>query len=213
MSSTEGRPARHGWAQATLRFLAYPANLAFAGVAAFVLALPLVTALPAAVAAARSMDDWLREGSDTVFTSTFREFAASWRRTLPLGVLAAVIVAMLMLNGAFLWAQLARGTSGPALALGAATIPVAVSAGLFLLALPVAATRNRDGTAREWLVEAGYLVTSRPLRAAGLLALSSAMVVTFAFVPTVIPFFGISVPVYLALVSLGGPDSAPPPAG
>lgn len=208
------RAPRSGWEQTALRALAYPANLAFAGFAGFILALPLVTALPAAVAAARSMDGWLREDSTTVFTSTFREFAATWRRTLPLGVLTAVLVAILTVDVLFLWSQLATGTNGLALAMGAATVPVAISVALMLLALPVAASRNRDGTARQWLVEAAYLVTSRPLRATILLALSAAVTLTCVLIPTLVPFFWLSVPAYLALTSLGAPAAVPPgPSG
>ncbi len=210
-SPKNGRTPRRGWEQTALSALTYPANLAFAGVAGFILAIPLVTALPAAVAAARSMDDWLREDSTTVFTSTFRQFAATWRRTLPLGVLAFVVVAILIVDVLFLANQIASGTSGLALALGAATVPVAVSVALMLLAVPVAASRNRDGTARQWLIEAGYLVTSRPLRATILLVLSVAVALTCALLPTLIPFFGLSLPVFLALTSLGPPAPAAPP--
>lgn len=184
-----------------MRLLAYPANLMFAGLAAFVLALPLVTALPAAVAAARSMDGWLRNDSSTVFTSTFREFAATWRRTLLPGVVSLVVVAILVVDGLFLWNQLTQGTSGLGLAAGAASVPVAVTVALLLLAFPVAASRNRDGTAGQWLIEAAHLVITRPVRAASLLVLTVAILFTCVLVPTIIPFFGISVPVYLALVS------------
>lgn len=210
MSLTQRRAAGHGWEQTALRVLAYPANLAFAGVAGLLLALPLVTALPAAIAVGRSLDGWLREDSTTVFTSTFREFAATWRRTLPLGALGAVVVGFLVFDGWFLWAQVTSGTSGLALAIGAASVPVAISVALMLLALPVAASRNRDGTAKEWLIEAGYLVTTRPLRATILLVLAVAVLVTLVLVPTVLPFFGFSVPVYLALTSLGGSAPTPP---
>lgn len=179
--------------------------------AGFLLALPLVTALPAAVAVGRSLDGWLREDSTTVFTSTFREFAVTWRRTLPLGAIVVVVVGFLAFDGWFLWAQVTGGTSGLAVAIGAASVPVAISVALMLLALPAAASRNRDGTAKEWLIEAGYLVTTRPLRAMILLALTIAALLTLALVPTVIPFFGFSVPVYLSLTSLGG--SGPHAAG
>ncbi len=204
------RARKPGWEATALRILTYPANLAFAGFAGFFLALGVVTALPAAVAATRSMDGWLREDSTTVFTSTFREFAATWRRTLPLGVLAAVVVAIVTVDILFLWAQVTEGTSGLALAIGAATIPVAISVAMMLLAVPVAASRNQDGTVREWLIEAGYLVTRRPFRATVLLALTIAFALTCILLPTIIPFFGLSVPVYLALTSLGGPTPPPP---
>ncbi|RYV52122.1 hypothetical protein [Pengzhenrongella frigida] len=209
MSAASGRRERRSWEQGLLAALAYPANLAFAGVATFLLALPLVTALPAAIAGARAMDGWLRHGDDTVFTATFREFAATWRRTLPLGALSLVVVALLGVDGAFLWSRLVGGGSA-ALLLAAATIPVTVTVALVLLAVPVAATRSPDGSWRSWLVEAGYLVARRPARAGVLLLLTVAFALTCVLVPTVIPFFGLSVPVYLALVSLGpsSPGSA-----
>lgn len=209
---TKRRAGGKGWEQTALRVLAYPANLAFAGVAGFLLALPLVTALPAAVAVARSLDGWLREDSTTVFTSTFREFAATWRRTLPLGALSVVVVGFLVFDGWFLWAQLTSGTSGLGLAIGAASVPVAISVALLLLAFPVAASRNPEGTTREWLAGAGVLVTTQPLRATVLLVLAVALVVTLALLPTLLPFFGMSLPVYLALSSLGGPARTPPTA-
>ena len=202
------RTAKPGWEHSLMRLLAYPANLMFAGLAAFVLAIPLVTALPAAVAAARSMDGWLRNDSNTVFTSTFREFGATWRRTLLPGVVTVVLVAILVVDGLFLWSQVNQGTSGLGLAAGAASVPVAVAVALLLLAFPVAASRNRDGTTKQWLIEAAYLIISRPLRAATLLVLSIAIVFTCVLLPTIIPFFGISVPVYLALVSLSATTAA-----
>jgi uncharacterized membrane protein YesL len=184
--------------------MAYPANLAFAGLAAFLLALPMVTALGASVAAARSMGRWLREGDDAVFTATFREFAATWRRTLAPGVAAVVVVVMLSVDAVFLWRQLTDGTSPIALLLAAGTVPVAVAVALVLLALPVAAARTPDASAKAWLVEAGYLIARRPMRAAVLLVITVAFALTCYLLPTAVPFFGLSVPVYLALVSLGG---------
>ena len=183
--------------------MAYPANLAFAGLAAFLLALPLFTALGAAVAAGRSMDRWLRAGDDTVFTNTFREFAATWRRTLAPGIGAAAVVFVLSVDAVFLWRQLTGGTSPIALVLAAGTVPVAVTVALVLLAVPVAAARTPDASARAWLVEAGYLVARRPIRAAVLLVIAVAFALTCYLLPTAVPFFGLSVPVYLALVSLG----------
>ena len=68
------RPVERGaagelpWETSVLGWLAYPANLAFAGIAAFVLALPLVTALSAAIAVGVALDRW-RDGDETgVFT-------------------------------------------------------------------------------------------------------------------------------------------------
>jgi uncharacterized membrane protein YesL len=183
--------------------MAYPANLAFAGLAAFLLALPLVTALGAAVAAARSMDRWLREGDDAVFTNTFREFAATWRRTLAPGIGAAAVFGILSVDAVFLWRQLTGGTSPIALVLAAGTVPVAVAVALVLLALPVAAARTPDASVKAWLFEAGYLIARSPMRAAVLLVIVMAFTLTCYLLPTAAPFFGLSVPVYLALVALG----------
>lgn len=200
--TTQVRPRRN-WEHQLLRLMSFPANLAFAGLAAFVLALPLVTALGAAVAAARSLDRWLREGDDAVFTTTFREFAATWRRTLAPGVAVVAIVIVLCVDAVFLWRQLIGGTSPVALLLAAGTVPVAIAIALVLLALPVAAARTPDASAKDWLVEAGYLIARRPARAAILLVIAVAFTLTCYLLPTAVPFFGLSVPVYLALVSLG----------
>lgn len=183
--------------------MAYPANLAFAGLAAFVLALPLVTALGAAVAAARSIDRWQREDNDSVFTTTFREFAATWRRTLVPGVGALAVVVVLLGDALFLWRQVNGDTSPMALLLAAATIPLDIAVALLLLAFPVAAARAPDDDTKAWLIGAGYLVARRPVRASMLLVIVMAFTLTCYLLPTVVPFFALSVPVYLALVSLG----------
>lgn len=208
--SRRGVRKEGGWEQTALRVLSYPANLAFAGIAAFVLSIGLITALPAAIAAARSMDGWLREDSTTVFTSTFREFAATWKRSLPMGVLALLLMVVLSGNFYFLWLQITEGTSGVALAIGAASVPVAISVILMLLAIPVAASRNKDGTAREWIVESVYLLVRRPIQAAFLLILTGATLFTCVLLPTIAPFLGISLPAYLALISLGDAVSSTP---
>ena len=208
-----GSAARPRWEHKLLTLLRYPANLMFAGLAATILSLGVVTALPAAVAASRAMSGWLRDGDDTVFTTTFAEFAATWRRTLPLGVGAVAVVVVLAANTAFLWdrAGAASGADGPALLLGAATAVLTCAVALVLLALPVAATRTPDGDRRGWLVESAYLVARRPLRSVTLLVIVAAVAATFYLLPTLVPFVGISVPAYLALVTFGhGPATERP---
>lgn|GEM_PF-5788986 len=206
MRATAQAHPRGRWEDQLLRVLAYPANLALTGVAAFLLALPLVTALGASVAATRSMQRWLRDGDDAVFTNTFREYAATWRRTLVPGLAAVAAVGVLLVDATFLWRQLSGGTggtSGLALLLAAGTVPVDLSVALLLLAWPVAATRTPEGSAKAWAVEAGYLIARRPARAAVLLFITVSFGLTCLFLPTAVPFFGLSVPMYLALVSLG----------
>ncbi|PFG32362.1 putative membrane protein YesL [Sanguibacter antarcticus] len=208
MNVTERRAPGTGWEQTALRILTYPANLALAGAAGFILALPVVTAVPAVLAVARSLDGWMREDSTTVFTSTFREFAATWRRTLPFGILSVVVVGLLAFDAWFLWAQVASGTSGLAIAVGGASIPVAVSVVVILLVLPVAVCRNRDGTMKQWLAEAGFLAITHPVQTTVQLILAAVVLATLGLVPSMLPFFGISLPVYLVLSGFAG--SAPP---
>ncbi|WP_104165480.1 DUF624 domain-containing protein [Cryobacterium sp. N22] len=199
-------PADRGWEHRLLAAMAYPANLAFVGVAALILALPVVTILPASVAAARALRLWLQDGETAVFTATFREFGATWRRTLPMGVGSVAVVLLLSVDSFFLGQQLSAagaGASPVALVLAAATVPVALAVTLLLLALPVAAARSREGTARQWLVEAGYLIARRPVQALLLLAIVVIFFLTCYLLPTLVPFFGLSLPVYLALVTLG----------
>jgi uncharacterized membrane protein YesL len=213
MTGKSRRPAPprtgRGWEQRLLAAMAYPANLAFVGLAAVLLSLPVITILPASVAAARALRGWLREGDTAVFTATFREFGATWRRTLPLGVGSVAVVFLLLVDSVFLGRQLspAAGGAGPvALVLAAATVPVALAVLLLLLALPVAAARSPSATRRQWLLEAGYLVARRPVQALLLLALVVSFGLTCYLLPTLVPFFALSLPVYLALVTLDPRD-------
>ncbi|PXA67250.1 DUF624 domain-containing protein [Cryobacterium arcticum] len=198
--------AQRGWEHRLLAALAYPANLAFVGVAALLLAVPIVTILPASIAAGRALRAWLQDGETAVFTATFREFGATWRRTLPLGVGSVVVVFLLLVDSVFLGQQLSAaeaGASPVALILAAAAVPVAVAVTLLLLALPVAGAKSPDATARQWLVESGYLIARRPIQALLLLATVAFFVLTCYLLPTLVPFFGLSLPVYLAIVTLG----------
>lgn len=208
------RPARRSrsrWEHRLLAALAYPANLVLAGIAATIVSLGVVTVLPAAVAATRALDGWLRHGDDAVFTATFRELRATWRRTLPLGLAATACTLVLTVNAVFLWHRSDGGTVGPALVLGAATAVVGCAVALLLLALPVAATRSPDARPREWLVEAAYLVARRPVRSLLLLVLVVGVLGTLWLLPTLAPFVAVSVPAYLALVTLGHEPSTERP--
>lgn len=196
------RPGGTRWEDRLLAAMAYPMNLAAAGLAALILSLPLVSAVPAGIAAARAMNGWLRDGDSAVFTATFREFRATWRRSLPLGVAAVVACAMLAVNAAFLGDQLTSAPGPVALVLTAATVPVSIAVALLLLAIPVAAARRPEATRLDWVIEAGYLIARAPLRALFLLALVIAAWLTFYLVPALAPFFALSVPGYLALVTL-----------
>ncbi|HEY8471133.1 MAG TPA: hypothetical protein VIL37_00655 [Natronosporangium sp.] len=186
---------RGRWAQRLLAFLAYPANLALAGLAGFLLALPVVTWLVAWIAAGRAMHAWLAEGDQRAFVNTFREFAAVWRRSLPVSVPATVVVTVLSVNLLFLGSQ----DTPVAFLFGAATIPVAAGVALVALMLPAAAAIEPDARMRQWLRGAVALAAARPLRSLLLLAIVAAFGATCTLLPTIVPFFGVSLPVWLAL--------------
>jgi uncharacterized membrane protein YesL len=188
---------RRSWENRALAALAYPANLAFAGVAAFVLALPVVTWLAAAVAAGRALHRWQVHQDDRVFTGTFREFAATWRRTLPASVVATIVVFLLVVNMLFLRTQ----NTPIAFLFGMATVPVAVAAAMLALYLTVAAALAPDESMRGWIRAAVALAAARPVGSLLLVALSGAVVMTCVLLPTIAPFFGFSVPIWLALVT------------
>jgi uncharacterized membrane protein YesL len=198
MTRDRGRPRRR-WEGRALALLAYPANLALAGVAGFLLALPVVTWLAAWVAAGRALHGWLAEDDHRAFTGTFREFAATWRRTLPASLLATLLVAVLVTNLLFLGSREAP----VAYLFAMATIPVAAALTLVFLMLPAAAAADRDASMREWLRSAVRLAVARPLGSLALLAIVAAFALTCVVLPTIVPFFGISLPVWLGLVTAG----------
>ncbi len=195
-----------------LGFLSYPANIALGGVAAFVLALPLVTLIPASIALARAFATWRETGNDSVFTNTFREFGATWRRSLVIGLISLVVMVILVADIFFLVTQLAvGGAPQPVILVAAAVIPIGAVVSLVLLSIPVAAAQHRDGTARQWLRAAVGLVVGRPLASLGMLVVFATVLLACVALPTLVPFAGMSVPIYAAVVLWGTPagDSQP----
>ncbi|WP_165358541.1 DUF624 domain-containing protein [Haloactinopolyspora alba] len=188
---------RNRWEHRVLAALAYPANLAFAGVAAFLLALPIVTWLPASVAAGRAMHGWLTDGDDRVFTTTMREFAATWRRTMPAGLVATAVATVFTINLVFLGSR----DAPVAFLLATAMLPFAAAFVLVIVMLPVAAARWPDASMRRWLTEAVALAAARPVASAALVVIVAAFGLTCVLVPTIVPFFGLSVPVWLGLAT------------
>lgn len=195
--SGRGAGAGPGWEGAALRWLAYPANLAFAGIAGFVIALGVVTWLCAAVALVRALQRWLEDDLDTVFTTTFRELAATWRRTLPLSIAATVVVALVVADVVFLVTR----SSPWAVLLLAALVPLAALGALMVAHLPAAAALARDGSARQWLRLALGLVVTAPARSAGVLVVLVTWVALCTVLPTLVPVLGLSVPGLAALVA------------
>lgn len=198
MAGADGA-SRTRWEHRVLAVLAYPANLALAGVAAFLLTVPIVTWLPAWVAAGRALHRWLTEGDDRVFTTTLREFAATWRRTVPAGLVATVVAAMFVVNLIFLGSR----DTPVAFLLAMAMLPVGVAGLVVAVMLPVAAARRPEAAMREWLTDVVTLAVTRPLASVVLVVLVVAFGLTCVLLPTIIPFFGLSVPVWLGLAAAG----------
>ncbi len=191
------RRRRDPWETSVLGWLTYPANLAFAGIAGFVLALPLVTALSGAIAAGVALDRW-RDGDESgVFTGTFHAFRETWRRTLGLSVAGALLGAALVAN----WVFLLTRDSPLAIILLGALVPVTVVALLLVVHLPAAVAANPDGGARDWVSGSFALSFARPLGSLAVLVVVVTWGVFLLLLPTVIPFFGISVPVLVGLIS------------
>ncbi len=193
-----------------LGFLSYPANIVLGGVAAFILALPLVTLVPAAIALARAFSTWRETGDDAVFTNTFREFGATWRRSLIVGLVSLVLIVILVVDMVFLLTQLTgAGGPQPAIIFSAAVIPIGAVVSLALFAIPVAAAQERDGTARQWIRTAVTLLIARPLQSLEMLVVLATVLLICVALPTLIPFVGISVPIYLGVILWGTPRDSP----
>lgn len=191
-------PARRRWEERALAVLAYPANLAFAGLAGFLLSLGVVTWLSAWVAVGRALRSWSVDEDDRVFTNTFRAFAGTWRRTLPWSVAATVIAVVLGVNLLFL----GRQHSPVALVLAMASIPVVVAFGLAVLTAPAMSARLPEATMRQWLVTGIAVAGRRPFASLVLVAIVGAFGATCVLLPTIAPFLGVSVPVWLGLVTV-----------
>lgn len=189
-----------------LAFLSYPTNIILGGIAAFILALPLVTLLPSAIALTRAFARWRENGDDAVFTNTFREFGATWKRSLGIGAVSFGLLTILATDIAFLAAQLSnKNGSQIAILFSAAVIPVGVLVTLLLLAIPVAAGQQSDATAREWIRAAFALFLTKPFQSLKVLVVLATVLISCVALPTLIPFISISIPTYLAAILWSAP--------
>ncbi|MEU3177236.1 hypothetical protein [Streptomyces albidoflavus] len=95
-----------GWERGALRAMEFVAQPALAGAAFCLLALGVVTWLPALAAAATALQDWRRDGGGRPFTGTLRAFPRCWRALWRDGIAASALIALLVANCLFL---LSRG--------------------------------------------------------------------------------------------------------
>lgn len=193
----------NGWETKALRAAGAVAAPAFAGAAFCLLALGIVTWLPALAAAACALQSWRQDGAGSCFTGTLRAFPRQWRALWRESLVATAAGAVLVANCAFL---LGRGP----LAFALVPVQVALLAALAVLCLARAVTRATgagEGAAagsRQGWAAAARLGFARPRRTLALLAVLVVAPVALLPVPLGPLLFGPTLPVLLAL-SLADP--------
>ncbi len=183
------------WSTGLLRGLEYVAYPATAGAAGTILALGVVTWLPALAATAYGLQSWRRDGTTRIFTEVLRGWRHYRRTLLPHSVLALVAVLVLGTNLYFLAGR--SGLAAFALFLGQVGILALIV--LYHLALAVCAGRAPDQTVRQWRRWALVLAFARPGRGLGLLATAVAATILTVPVPLGPLLFGASVPLLYGL--------------
>ena len=179
-----------------LRALEYPTNLALSNLAWVVLALPVLTLLPALVALATALDRWLRHDEQRPFLGTFAAFLPALRRLWALSLVAVVLGGAMVVNLAFL----ASREGNVAVLLTGLQVPFALAYLAVLTALvPLAVTRPELGQV-ELLRVSALTAAAHPLRTALLVAAVAACSVLFLWPPLAL-VFGASVPLFGCLTA------------
>ncbi|MEU3143988.1 MULTISPECIES: hypothetical protein [unclassified Streptomyces] len=193
-----------GWERGALRAMEFVAQPALAGAAFCLLALGVVTWLPALAAAAVALQDWRGDGGGRPFTKTLRAFPRCWRVLWKDALAASALIALLATNSLFL-----LGRASPA-AWTLLPVQLALLAALAVYALSLAASAavgTEDGFRRR----AAVLAFASPRRS--LVLLLALVLVPPAMLP--VPFgpllLGPTVPLLLAL-SLYAPLTPRKPA-
>ena len=198
MSGQTGRRGgRESWETSLLGWLTPLSHLALTGLAAFLLALPLVTAPAAAVAAGVALK-WTREDDDdSAFLGTFRAWRETWRRTLGVSILGSLLATVVVVN----WLFLLNRESAMAIVVLGAMVPVTVLLLLLLVHFPAAVAWDPDGTATDWLRGSLALSLASPLRSLSVCVVVVTWIALCLLLPTIVPFFGLSVPALVGLLS------------
>ncbi|WP_327174384.1 hypothetical protein OG599_03140 [Streptomyces sp. NBC_01335] len=193
-TAPEPAPTTAGW-PTLLRRLEFVAHPAQAGAAFALLALGVVTWLPALAAMAYGLQRWRVEGDSACFTRTLRAFPRYWRTLWPHGLASTAAAGVLAANVVHL---LGRPEPWTFVVL-AAQVGIAAVLAVHHVALAAEAGRAPGGTVRSWSTGALALGFGSPARGTALLG----AVVSAALLSLVVPLgpllFGPSVPVLLAL--------------
>ncbi|QHY94410.1 hypothetical protein SSPS47_04620 [Streptomyces sp. S4.7] len=151
-----------GWERGALRAMEFVAQPALAGAAFCLLALGVVTWLPALAAAGSALQDWRGDGGGRPFTATLRAFPRFWRALWKEGLVATAVLAVLTLNCLFLL------DTGSTTGLVLLPVQAGLMATVAVYALSLAAVRA-VGTDRDPRRAAAVLAFGSPRRTAALL--------------------------------------------
>ncbi|MYW66923.1 hypothetical protein GTY65_23050 [Streptomyces sp. SID8379] len=175
--------------------LEYVAQPAAAGAAFTLLALGVVTWLPALAALAFALRAWRSDGDTRSFTGTFAAFPRYWRALWRHSAPTAAATLILVANCAFL-----SGRSSPyAFVLLAAQAGLGACLFVHCTALAAHAALAPDDDVSTWHRRALALAFASPARGTALLGAAVSAVVLTLPVPLGPLLFGPSVPVLLAL--------------
>ncbi len=137
---------RRSWESTALRWLEWIANPALAGLAFCLLAVGVVTWLPALAAAAHVLYRWRSEGEHQVFTGVFAAFGDYWRTLWRDGLVATAVLAVLAANLVFLGGR----SSLAAFALFAVQAGIVAALVPYHLCLAAVAGRLPGRPVRDW---------------------------------------------------------------
>ncbi|MFB7364110.1 hypothetical protein [Streptomyces hydrogenans] len=180
---------------ALLRLLEYVAYPAAAGAAFTLLALGVVTWLPALAAVGGALQRWRTTGDSRCFTGVLTAFPRYWRALWRYSCAGAAASVLLAANAWYLL-HVASPLSMVLLAAQAG-----IAAALVILAVAVAAQAGRapEAGARAWLRDGFALGFGSPARGTALLGAAVSAVLVSLVVPLGPLLLGPSVPVLLAL--------------
>ncbi|MFV2195077.1 hypothetical protein [Nocardiopsis sp. LOL_012] len=181
-----------GWERGALRAMEFVAQPALAGAAFCLLALGILTWLPALAAAGSALQDWRSEGGGRPFTGTLRAFPRLWRALWRESLIATAVLAVLALNCLFLLDT--RSATG--LLLFPVQVGLMAATAVYTLSLAAVSAVGTDEDPRR---RAAVLAFGSPRRTVVLLLV--AVLAPFAVLP--IPLgpllFGPTLPLLLAL--------------
>ncbi len=186
-----------GWAGAALRGLEVVAYPALAGLAFCLLALGIVTWLPALAAVAAALDRWRRDGDTRVFTGVLAAFPGYWRALWRHAFVATAAPAAMLVAVGFL-----AGRPEPlAVPLLAVQVGALAAFAVYHLALAVVAGRDPAAPA-SWRARALVFGFGSPRR--GLLLLAALVLAPVVALPLAVGplLFGPTLPVLCGLALL-----------